>query len=126
MWKKVLPLVLSVVSLIGSVVLLSLTFLRTDSIDRTGVTTIEPLLASELDAGVFDAGASDAGPEKVRPTAEQLSNEFLVWELRDLEKQASTPEDKLLIRQAIDLKNQRLKKLELSDDFNANMKRALK
>jgi hypothetical protein len=74
-----------------------------------------------LDAGVV----SDAGPEKVRPTPEQLCAEFLFFELKDLEKQATNPEDKELIRKAIAIKQKRIKEIELSDDFEKNMQKAL-
>ncbi|HEY3524809.1 MAG TPA: hypothetical protein VGK47_01335 [Nitrososphaeraceae archaeon] len=73
------------------------------------------------DAGVV----SDAGPEKVRPTPQQLVKEFLLFDLLDLEKQATNPEDKELIRKAIEIKRQKIKEAELSNDFEKNMQKAL-
>ncbi len=124
---NIVVFILAAGTLVGSVVLLGRSFIHKDPINRTGVTVIESVNKSKPDTGVQDAGAIvDAVPENKRPTPEQLANEFLIFELRDLEKQAASPEDKLLMQQAIDLKIQRLKKYELSNDFNANMKKALK
>jgi len=86
-----------------------------------------PTVTVSADSQSLDAGVvSDAGPEKVRPTAQQLSEKFLTWELRDLISQAETPEDKKLVQEALDLRLQRAKALELSSDFETNMKRGLK
>lgn len=78
-------------------------------------------ISESSDAGVV----SDAGPEKVRPTPQQLVKEFLLFELLDLEKQASNPKDKELIQKAIELKRQKIKEVELSNDFEKNMQKAL-
>lgn len=93
------------------------------------LTTVYPAETYPVDAAsnhVSDAGvASDAGLEKVRPTPQQLVKEFLLFELLNLEKQATNPEDKELIRKAIELKRQKIKEVELSDDFEKNMQKAL-
>lgn len=81
-------------------------------------------VASDADAGA-DLSA-DAGPEKVRPTAEQLAKEYLTWELRDIEAQASTPEDKQLIRRALEIRLKRAEDLAPSNDFEKNMQKAIK
>lgn len=63
---------------------------------------------------------------KNRPTPEQLDKEFMLWELRDLEKQAATPSDKALVHQALEIKEARIKALQLSTDFEKNMHKAIK
>lgn len=119
MWKIVLPSVALIASLF-ILIHLEVNTSHNDPIKNVDVTSIKVELPVSLDAGV------DAGSENKRPTPEQLANEFLIWELRDLEKQATSPEDKLLMKQAIDLKIQRMKKFELSNDFEKNMQKALK
>ena len=85
-----------------------------------------PIADVTTNSQASDAGVvSDAGPEKVRPTPAQLCAEFLMFELRDLEKQATTPEDKELIQKAIKLKQQKIREIELSNDFEKNMQKAL-
>lgn len=93
------------------------------------LTTVYPAETYPVDAAsnqTLDAGVvSDAGPEKVRPTPQQLVKEFLLFDLLDLEKQATNPEDKELIRKAIEIKRQKIKEAELSNDFEKNMQKAL-
>jgi hypothetical protein len=90
------------------------------------LTTVYPTETYPVTTVTADSQVADAGPEKVRPTAQQLSEKFLIWELRDLVNQAVTPEDKKLVQEALDLRLQRIKVLELSSDFETNMQRGLK
>lgn len=92
-------------------------------VDRSGVTTVNSPQVEEH--SIPDAGV-DAGPENVRPTAEQLAKEYLTWELRDIEAQATTPEDKQLVHRALEIRLQRAKDLAPSNDFEKNMQRAVK
>lgn len=102
-----------------------LTFFRSHTNPPTLTTvypqTVYPVKNLELDAGM----AADAG-QKTRPTAEQLADKFLILELRDLLNQAPTLEDKALVQKALDIRLNRAKALEISNDFETNMKRALK
>jgi hypothetical protein len=130
MWK----LILSSLAFAASMILLGLWVARStqsqnEVIERIGVTINEPQIEEHFSSDAGDAGGDsgvDAGTKNVRPTPEQLAKEYLIWELRDLEKQAITADDKLLVHKALEIKSQRIKDLELSNDFEKNMQKAIK
>lgn len=80
--------------------------------------------SADVCTALEDAAISSSG--KNRPTPDQLEKEYLIWDLRDLEKQATAPEDKALIHRAIEVKQCRWKALELSSDFEKSRKKAIK
>ncbi len=129
MWKMIFLIIV-----LGCLIflLIKLNF-ATKEIERAGSTVVDSTASVETpsDASVTDVVSADAGapttPAKVRPTAQQLAKEFILMsDLKDLLEQAKTPEDKQLIQDAINIKLQRIKDLELSSDFETNMNRALK
>lgn len=121
MLKQVL-LALPVVALVGSLFLLNRVSNHKDYDYRPSVTVVETV----EEPAVSTVVSVDAGTEIVRPTAEQLAEQFMLFELQDLIDQAKTPEDKKLIQNALDIRREKLKPLELSPDFETNMKRGLK
>lgn len=125
-WSKIL---LPVAILCGSIYLGAHIYSIPTSVETITVNEVfvDDASVAAYDAGVGDAGAdADAGSVNVRPTAEQLADEYMIWDLRDLENQATNTEDKQLIQSAIEIKKQRNKKYELSNDFEKNLKKAIK